>query len=124
MFCLVTAASFPPVTKYPTLREAAAGHLFVGAAVNYGYLTGNTSPPLAPADVQNYSALVASEFSIITAENALKMKQTEGTAKGKFNFTTGDAVVNFARYIVPHKIELKVCFVVTEHTTSAYVAII
>jgi GH35 family endo-1,4-beta-xylanase len=71
------------VAPSPTLREAAAGSgIFIGAATNYGYLSGNVDFPLSPADVANYSTIVAEEFSIITAENALKMKRTEPVAKG------------------------------------------
>ena len=81
----------------PTLREAAGNRIFVGAAVNYGYLTNHVSPPLEPTDVENYTSIVASDFSIITAENALKMKGTEAAGKGVFNFTAGNAVVGFAR---------------------------
>ena len=74
----------PSSSSVLTLRDAAAGTgVFIGAAVNYGYLSGDTDPLLPPADVANYSAIVSSEFSIITAENAMKMKRTEPVARGE-----------------------------------------
>eukprot|EP00937_MAST-01D_sp_MAST-1D-sp2_P004099 g4099.t1 len=79
----------------PTLRDAAGSRIFIGSAINYGYLTGSTAQPMTAADVANYSSTASAEFSIITAENALKSKQTE-PAQGSFNFTQGDTLLQFA----------------------------
>ena len=88
-FCCAGAAAAT------TLREAAGDRLFVGAALNYGYLTGSSAQPMTAADRANYTRVASSEFSIATAENALKSKQTE-PSQGVFNFTEGDAVLAFA----------------------------
>eukprot|EP00037_Helgoeca_nana_P011158 m.100041 g.100041 ORF g.100041 m.100041 type:complete len:255 (+) comp20648_c0_seq1:149-913(+) len=80
----------------PGLRDLTHGRLYVGSAVNYGYLTGTgNGGSMSPAEVSNYTAVITGEFNIITAENALKMKQTE-PARGVFNFTEGDAIVKLA----------------------------
>ena len=97
-FAALASAALPPIPS-PTLREVAGNKIFIGSAVNYAYLSGQgtASQPMSPADVANYSAVAGAEFSIITAENALKAKHTEPVAQGVFNFTEGDAVVAFAK---------------------------
>lgn len=58
----------------PGLRDLTRGRLFVGGAVNYGYLTGIAQgAPMPPWDVANYSAVIAQEFNVVTAENGGKV---------------------------------------------------
>ena len=104
--CVALATTVLSSIPSPTLREIAGDKIYIGAAVNYAYLSGQgtASQPMSPADVANYSAVARAEFSIITAENALKAKHTEPVAEGVFNFTEGDAVASFAR---PHDVALR-----------------
>jgi GH35 family endo-1,4-beta-xylanase len=99
--CTMDGASGGASTRNngPTWREISGGRLMIGAAVNYEYLTGESLTgqhgSMPSWDVANYTAIASREFSVVTAENALKMKQTE-PVRGVFNFTAGDAVVGLA----------------------------
>ena len=84
----------------PSLRSLAdATHMFVGAAANYGYLTGTEKQckwSNCTEDILNYTSILGREFNLITAENALKFKGIESKARGVYNFTNGDALSSFA----------------------------
>ncbi|MBL1067718.1 endo-1,4-beta-xylanase [Streptomyces sp. 7-21] len=76
----------PSVQQAETLRDAAsASGRFVGTAVNDGRLYDG-----------NYSSIVASEFSSVTAENVMKW-DTVQPSQGNFNFSGGDRLVDFAQ---------------------------
>lgn len=98
-----TAATFDT-----PLRELAANAgIFVGAAANYLYLTGTEAEckwENCTADISNYTATLGREFSLTTAENAMKFKGTESVGRGEFNFTKGDALASFAS---AHKMALR-----------------
>ena len=83
---MLTIASLPAtaakaVTSETPLRElAASAGIFVGAAANYLYLTGSEAEcqwENCTADIANYSTTLGREFSLTTAENAMKFKGTE-----------------------------------------------
>jgi endo-1,4-beta-xylanase len=75
----------PAIQQQGTLREAAtAAGKFVGTAVADGRLSDAT-----------YSGIASSEFSSVTAENAMKWDTTEAS-QGQFNFAAGDRLVDFA----------------------------
>ena len=77
----------PPLPPGLTLRAAAAKRgIYVGAAANQGHLS---------ADV-NYTAKLAQQYSLITAENACKWGATE-PEQGSFNFGPCDDVFDFAK---------------------------
>jgi endo-1,4-beta-xylanase len=65
---------------------AAATNRSIGAAVQY--------VPLR--DEQQYSQVLASEFSMLSPENALKMRNLR-PAQDRFDFSQGDFIVNFAQ---------------------------
>jgi endo-1,4-beta-xylanase len=74
-----------PGTQQGTLRDAAtAADKFVGTAVNDARLSD-----------QAYTDIASSEFSSVTAENAMKWDTTE-PSRGSFNFAAGDRLVEFA----------------------------
>ncbi len=76
---LVTAVS----GAAPTLREAAAGRIEIGAAI-----PGSDMPP---AELQ----LVAAQFTNVTPENCMKPAVVQ-PSEGKFDFTAADRLVDFA----------------------------
>ncbi|MFF7649222.1 endo-1,4-beta-xylanase [Streptomyces sp. NPDC007983] len=70
----------------PTLREVAARTgRFVGTAVNDGRLGDGT-----------YANIAKSEFSSVTAENAMKWGSVEPN-RGQFNWAAADRLVSFAQ---------------------------
>ncbi|GAA3657740.1 hypothetical protein GCM10022224_021210 [Nonomuraea antimicrobica] len=69
----------------PLRTHAAARGKFIGTALATGPLSNETS----------YRDLAATEFSQVTAENAMKWESTE-PSQGQFTFSGADAVVNFA----------------------------
>lgn len=70
-----------------TLRGAAdAIGKDVGVAVNYNLLQNDAT----------YRNTVATEFNSLTAENSMKMEVLQ-PSQGNFNFSQGDAIVNFAK---------------------------
>ena len=77
----LTATAAQAVTSETPLRElAASAGIFVGAAANYLYLTGSEAEcqwENCTADIANYSTTLGREFSLTTAENAMKFKGTE-----------------------------------------------
>jgi endo-1,4-beta-xylanase len=81
----VAAAAQQAPLSQPTLRQAADGHLLVGAAVMSDQLG---RPELAK--------LVAQQFNCLTCENEMKPDQLQGT-KGDFTFERADKVVAFAQ---------------------------
>lgn len=83
----VTAAAAASQAEPGSLRAAAeACGLVIGAAVR-------TDPILNDSQ---YQAVVSSEFSSITTENALKFR-TLSAQPGEYNFQDADTIVNFAR---------------------------
>src|SRR5579884_2461435 len=65
-------------------KEAQRLGLLVGTAVD----PARFSEPL-------YAEMLASQFNMVEPENAMKWRAAE-PARGQFNFTTGDQVVEFA----------------------------
>ncbi|MEV0651181.1 endo-1,4-beta-xylanase [Phytomonospora sp. NPDC050363] len=75
-----------PSQAASTLRAAAAEkNIVIGTAVEPSLLSGETA----------YREIVAREFNSLTAENAMKW-ETVQPSRGSFNWSGGDAVVNFA----------------------------
>jgi endo-1,4-beta-xylanase len=75
----------PPGTTQGSLRDAAtAAGKFVGTAINDARLSDSA-----------YANIASSEFSSVTAENAMKWDTTE-PSRGSFNFAGGDRLVDFA----------------------------
>jgi endo-1,4-beta-xylanase len=75
----------------PTLRSLADGKILVGTAVAASPHWGND--PLA--DDEAYRRLLAEQYNVLVAENAMKFDQLE-TARGEFRWTDADRVVAFA----------------------------
>jgi endo-1,4-beta-xylanase len=78
------AAPLGPPTG-PTLRELARGRIHVGTAVT---LQGLGDP--------DYARLLAEQYDIVVAENAMKLDQLQ-PARGRFEFGAADALVGFAQ---------------------------
>lgn len=74
-----------PEAAPPQLRNVMAAHFKVGAAIEPDSLD-------SPAD----AALLASQFSSLTAENKMK-PGTIGVAEGKYDFAPADRIVAFAQ---------------------------
>ena len=74
-----------PAQPLPPLRNVMAAHFKVGAAIEPD---SSDSPPDA--------ALLAAQFSSLTAENKMK-PGTIGVAEGKYNFEPADRIVAFAQ---------------------------
>ncbi|WP_336208830.1 endo-1,4-beta-xylanase [Nonomuraea sp. LPB2021202275-12-8] len=75
-----------PADASAPLRQHAAGRgKFIGTALATGPLSNETQ----------YRTIAATEFSQITAENAMKWDATE-PSQGQFNFSGADAIVDFA----------------------------
>ncbi len=69
------------------LRKQATAHgLEVGAAVDVNALQNDAQ----------YREVLAREFNVVTAENAMKFDATE-PERGVFDFTAGDQIVEFAQ---------------------------
>lgn len=83
-----TGSAAPPRTDSPpkSLRAAAAAK---------GMLFGSAVKASAIKDDAVYRELIVREFSIVTAENELKMAATQ-PAEGRFDFAKADLVVDFA----------------------------
>ena len=81
---LVSASPQAAPPQAPALREAAA---------RVGLLVGAAADPRRFSEPE-YAEILASEFNLIEAENAMKWPQTE-PAPGRFDFSAGDAVVSF-----------------------------
>ncbi|WP_431915010.1 endo-1,4-beta-xylanase [Nonomuraea jabiensis] len=75
----------PAHASAPLRTHAAAKGKFIGAAL--------ATSPLANESA--YRNIAATEFSQVTAENAMKWDSTE-PSQGQFNFSGADAIVNFA----------------------------
>jgi endo-1,4-beta-xylanase len=76
-----------PLTGRPPLRELAEGHQKrLGSAVNTSLL----------ASDEAYRAVLAREFSSVTAENVMKWALVE-PRRGVFDYTAADNLVEFAR---------------------------
>ncbi|MCC2317926.1 non-reducing end alpha-L-arabinofuranosidase family hydrolase [Cellulomonas chengniuliangii] len=80
------SAAFPAQAAASTLGEAAAqsGRYF-GAALAAGRLNDST-----------YTTIANREFTMITAENEMKMDATE-PSQNQFTYSSGDRIVNWAR---------------------------
>ncbi len=74
-----------PAEALPPLRTVMAAHFKVGAAIEPDSIDN-------PAD----AALIAAQFSSLTAENKMK-PGTIGVAQGKYNFEPADEIVAFAQ---------------------------
>ncbi|NML35348.1 endo-1,4-beta-xylanase [Paraburkholderia sp. G-4-1-8] len=74
-----------PAETPPPLRSVMAAHFKVGAAIEPDSLD-------SPAD----AALIAAQFSSLTAENKMK-PGTIGVAEGQYNFEPADRIVAFAQ---------------------------
>jgi len=82
VFLLVVQVAHP----LPVLRDLAANrHFNVGSCVN----------PQALTSDRNYSSVLGSQYNIVVPENAMKWDATE-PRQGAFDYSQGDAVVNFA----------------------------
>jgi endo-1,4-beta-xylanase len=90
VYAVPASAGTPPrKPSEQTLRALGARHdLFIGTAVDMAALDD-------PADPQ-YRALVASEFSTVTAENVMKWETLEPT-QGTYNWAPADELIQFAR---------------------------
>lgn len=76
----------PTINLRPPLRQLAEKHnLLVGVAVAPSWL-----------EDSQYADLLTREFNSVTPENAMKMEVIQPQA-GKFDFSEGDAIVEFAR---------------------------
>ncbi|MEV6037667.1 endo-1,4-beta-xylanase [Nonomuraea sp. NPDC052116] len=75
----------PAHASAPLRTHAAAKGKFIGAALATGPLANESA----------YRNIAATEFSQVTAENAMKWDSTE-PSQGQFNFSGADAIVNFA----------------------------
>jgi endo-1,4-beta-xylanase len=85
----VSAGSAPPKPQDQSLRALAARHnLAFGTAVDMA--------ALADANDPQYKALVASQFSSVTAENVMKWESLEPT-RGTYNWGPADALIDFAK---------------------------
>jgi len=85
----VSAGSAPPKPQDQTLRSLAARH-------NLAFGTAVDMDALADANDPQYKALVASQFSTVTAENVMKWEVLEPT-RGTYNWAPADALIDFAR---------------------------
>ncbi|WP_233271790.1 endo-1,4-beta-xylanase [Paraburkholderia acidiphila] len=74
-----------PAEALPPLRSVMAAHFKVGAAIEPDSID-------SPAD----AALIAAQFSSLTAENKMK-PGTIGVAQGQYNFAPADQIVAFAQ---------------------------
>jgi endo-1,4-beta-xylanase len=74
-----------PAQPLPELKNVMAAHFRIGAAIEPDSID-------SPAD----AALLASQFSSLTAENKMK-PGTIGVAEGKYNFAPADKIVAFAQ---------------------------
>ena len=76
-------------------QPAAAADTLRSLATAKGRAVGTAVQASALANDSKYAAGVAREFSSVTPENEMKWDATE-PAQGQFNFTSADAIVNFA----------------------------
>lgn len=70
-----------------SLREAANGRIFIGAAVNIGHIGAD--------DDGNYSTVASREYDLVTAENECKWSATE-PEQNTFDFSACDGIETFA----------------------------
>jgi endo-1,4-beta-xylanase len=78
----------PPSPQQQTLRGLAARHgLYFGTAVDAGSYADASDP--------QYRATVDSQFSTVTAENAMKWESLEPT-RGTYNWSQADALIDLA----------------------------
>ena len=75
----------PADASAPLRQHAASRGKFIGTALATGPLSSETS----------YRNIAATEFSQVTAENAMKWESTEPN-QGQFTFSGADAIVDFA----------------------------
>jgi len=95
-----TSTAAPPPSPAATgdtrvLRDLAPNGIRIGSSVvGGGHLAGTANPdPFATDDA--YRTLLATQFSSLTPENAMKWESLE-PKQGVFDFTAADAVVDFA----------------------------
>jgi len=75
------------ISAIPFLRDLATQKgKYIGTAANVGHLNDGET---------NYTTTLAQQFSIITPENCMKWGTTE-PQQGRFDFSQGDALVQFA----------------------------
>ena len=75
------------IVPEPSLRELAGERLLIGTAANIARI--------ASGQYAEYTAILRSDFSILTPENCMKMTQTQ-PLQGQWDFADADALLSFA----------------------------